>query len=723
MKLSRSLLVNATVALLALASAVAVVVSSGSVTTKDREGRAQNLLPVFRSQDVTGLELSAKEQVISLQRARASDAGLAPFELVSPVKELADVATVDKYLGALASAKPLRPVAEGLSREALGLVNPSARIVVGTAKLRYELELGGPAPTPAGARYVEVKSSAEPAKLWLVGKSVVDDLTFELDAFRLRSVVSVTEADVVRVSIKSPSLDLGLVRGSGRTFLIDGEPKLRADRDTVTSFFFQLARLSANRFLGTAEAEAALGPKRAELELVTKDPANSVKFEVGGSCPGDDSELVLVRRAPGSQSACVSRELEATLGLKREAFFDEHPFALHADEVEELAISSERGKFRLLRKGTAFVLHAKTDADVELEAGNQRIADVLSARGERIANPKLAQLGLDPARGTVTVRSSGGTEADVVTETVRVGDEDGAHNLFVYREADGVTLQIPRDEARGFNADSTLLYPKKLSEFGPSSFISAEIIGKNGRQLLARDANGALTLDSPKGFEPDGGLSADVIQALGSLTAERFVADHDDGSFGLNHSPLAVRFAAKTNDGPKLEHDLSFGDDTALGVYATLDQNGPVFVLPRTVKDTLGTLLINRSVFSAEPASLQSFELAGSGRTLRFERHGDHFAPSAAGSFPEDRLPDLLEALGNLRPEAGIHTGPAEPAEGFSKPILTLRLTPLKGPTQLVNFGSGDSWRGTSVFYLRMTGVDATFVIAQSKVRPLLAAF
>jgi len=723
MKVSRSLLVNATVAILALASAVAVVVSSGSVTTKDREGRAQNLLPVFRSQDVTGLELSAGKEAISLQRARASDAGLGSFELISPVKELADAATVDKYLGALASAKPLRPVAEGLSREALGLVNPSARIVVTTPKLRYELDLGGPAPTPAGARYAEVKSSAEPTKSWLVGKSVVDDLVFELDAFRLRSVVAVTEADVVRVSIKSPSLDLGLLRGRGRTFLVDGEPKLRADRDTVTSLFFQLSRLSANRFLGPAEAEAALGPNRAQIELVTKDPSHSLKFEVGGSCPGDDSQLVLVRRAPSSQSACVSRELEATLGLKREAFFDEHPFALHTDEVEELAIDSERGKFRLVRKGTAFVLHAKSDADVELEAGNQRITDVISARGERVAGAKLAQLGLDPGRGTVTVRSAGGTEADVVTETVRVGDEDAAHNLFVYREADGVTLQIPRDEARAFNADSTLLYAKKLTEFGPSSFISAEITAKNGRQRLARDPNGALTLDSPKGFEPDGGLSADVIQALGSLTAERFVADHDDGSFGLGHSPLEVRFASKTSDGPKLEHQLVFGDDTALGVYATLDPNGPVFVLPRTVKETLGTLLINRSVFSAEPASLQNFELAARGRALRFERHGDHLTPNPSGSFPEDRLPDLLEALGDLRAEAGIHTGPAEPAEGFSKPILTLRLTPLKGPTQVVNFGSGDSWRGTSVFYLRVVGVDATFVIAQSKVRPLLAAF
>jgi hypothetical protein len=723
MKLSRPLVINALVLALGATSLVAVLATNGSVTTKDSAGREQNLLPVFRTEDVMGLELSNNGEPFRLERVTQTDAGSAAFELVAPVKELADAATVDKFLAGLGSAKALRPVADSLSRAVLGLDPPSSRIVVRTTKLSYELDLGSKAPSPEGARYVEVKGPGTPAKRLLIAKSVAEDLAFDLDAFRLRSVISVSQADVTRVTIKSPTLDVRLVRGAGKAFLVDQEPKVRADRETVSSLFFQLGRLSANRFLNNAEAEAALGPNPAQFALEIKGAQSPLRFQVGGSCPGDDTELVLVRQAPNAQSACVARELEATLGLKRDAFLDEHAFSLHVDEVEELTIDSGQSKFRLVRKGTSFVLHTKTDSDVELEPGNQRIGDLLEARGSIVAGAKPSELGLDPAENKVSLRASGSSEADALVEVVRVGHKNPAGNLFVYREADGVTLEIPRDQAHAFAQDSTLLYSKKLSEFGPSSFISAEIAAGAGRQVLSRGANGELQLESPKGFAPDGGLSADVIQALGALTAERFVADADDGSFGFSHSPLNVHFSFKNEASAKTSHTLVFGDETALGVYATLDQGGPVFVLPRTVQETLDTLLVNRSVFSAEPASLASFALEQGGRTLRFERHGEHFEPTKAGSLPEDRMPDLLEALGNLRPEAAIHIGPAELAEGFSKPILSLSIAPKIGPAQTVTIGAGDSWRATSVFYLRVAGVNATFVIAQSKVRPLTAAF
>ncbi|HWZ90214.1 MAG TPA: hypothetical protein VNW92_15225, partial [Polyangiaceae bacterium] len=116
MKLSRPLLINALVLALGAASLVGVLATTGSVTTKDSAGREQNLLPVFRAEDVTGLELSNNDPPIRLERGAQTDGGSAAFELVAPVKELADAATVDKFLTGLGSAKALRPVADSLSR-------------------------------------------------------------------------------------------------------------------------------------------------------------------------------------------------------------------------------------------------------------------------------------------------------------------------------------------------------------------------------------------------------------------------------------------------------------------------------------------------------------------------------------------------------------------------------------------------------------------------------
>ena len=67
----------------------------------------------------------------------------------------------------------------------------------------------------------------------------------------------------------------------------------------------------------------------------------------------------------------------------------------------------------------------------------------------------------------------------------------------------------------------------------------------------------------------------------------------------------------------------------------------------------------------------------------------------------------------------------ALPNEGFDKPrlVLTVRTVPPPPaePREIrVTVGRGDVWRDNSVFYVRRTGVDATFAMAQSKLRTIL---
>jgi hypothetical protein len=42
------------------------------------------------------------------------------------------------------------------------------------------------------------------------------------------------------------------------------------------------------------------------------------------------------------------------------------------------------------------------------------------------------------------------------------------------------------------------------------------------------------------------------------------------------------------------------------------------------------------------------------------------------------------------------------------------------GSTVRIAIGRGDAFRDVTVFYARRDGIDATFAIAQSKLRPLL---
>ncbi|HYP76295.1 MAG TPA: DUF4340 domain-containing protein [Polyangiaceae bacterium] len=711
---------SAGILVLACATTVLVFATRDLASTSDSVGREQNLFDAFRSEQVTRVELLENGQKLALERV-ADAGGSAQFKLVEPVKESADPATVDKFLSVLGSAHALRSVEQGPSAAALGLDAPALRVAVVTGKHSYQLALGGKAPTPEGARYVQVSADHASPRVMVIGKAVVDDLAVELDAFRLRSLVAVSEADVTRLTISGPKANIDLQRSTGTNFVIaEGPHKVLANRETLKSLFFQLSRLTASKFLSESEADVSLGKDPTHFEIALKSAKEQLKFDVGGSCPGDASQLVVVRRAPDIQRACAPRELEATLALAPSDFVDGRAFSLHADEVEALEISGGKGRFSLLRKGSGFVLHTSTETQVELEAGNQRILELLEAEGERVPfEPgKLNAFGLDPAATSVTLRSSAARDADVVRQVVRVGNRDSKGNLYLYREQDDVLLRIPRELSRGFSIDSTLLYARKLTEFGLSSFISAEISNKQAKFTLRR-TDDALRLEEPKGFEADGVLSSDLVQALGALTAERFVADRDDGSFGLQRSTLRVNFAFKNGEGVRVEHHLRFGDETALGVFATLEDDGPVFVLARSVRDTCQLPPLNRSVFPTSSQAFNAITLEAHGRSVQLTRQGERFLVTKAGSFPQDRVSELLEALGDLRAEVALHTGPALPHEGFSAPSLTLRLVPRHGPVQLVSFGAGDSWRSTSVFYMRVSDVDATFVIAQSKVRAL----
>jgi hypothetical protein len=271
------MLVSVGIVVLAGASTVAVVATRDAVSTKDSEGREQSLLPDFRGEDVTRLELFGNGPRAVIERSGTA-AGSANFQLLEPVREAADPAVVDKFLSALASARALRPVEQGPTPSALGLDKPALRLRVQTKKRAFQLALGGNAPTPAGARYLQIAVDQESPRVVVVAKAVADDLAVELDAFRIRSMVSVSEADVTRIGITSPKLRLDLDRSTGTNFVIaEQQAKVLVNRETLKTLFFQLSRLTASAFLSESEAEAALGAERAHFELELKQPKNNLR--------------------------------------------------------------------------------------------------------------------------------------------------------------------------------------------------------------------------------------------------------------------------------------------------------------------------------------------------------------------------------------------------------------------------------------------------------------
>lgn len=716
-----------TLALVAAAALTGVLAYStrDSVTTSELAERKSNLFPVWREDEITRIEITRPGERVVLER-EPGDGGEPRFRLLEPWAEPADAVRVDKLIGSLGFATPLRKLDAGSDRTAYGLGEPRWEIAVHMGALSYRLRVGKAAETPKGAAYVEVSDArGQTVSLSLLAKDLLAELDVRADALRETKLVQHGITEISKVALTRGDQSVRLSADKGR-FRLD-EPQLRADRDRVELLFVELARLDAVHFLDPAAAEAAQkGADVLQIELTPEQQGSPpVKLVLGGRCPaaeGAERGLGVARRlSPSPRAACVRLSFFEKLALSREEFVDRFAFSLRTDEVEELRLEQGDKKLVLARKGSRFLLRAPSEAEVALDAGNRRIEAVSRGRGEIVPRPDENKLGLNPPRARATLSSGSELGGDVRTETVSVGARTADGGVYVRRDADGAVLTLPAETARALLPDATLLKPARVLEFTQSSFVSLEVTWREGKQRLTRSPDGTLHLELPKGFEHDGPLAVDLLQALGALDVERWVADADDGSFGLGTPELTAQIAFESGDGGTRNEKLVVGDRTSGGHYARLESDPGVFILGREVVESLSTLLVDRSPFMVAADDVRAIELEARGKKYELSRRGSELESSTLSASQVRRITDVL---GSLRAEAAVHTGPPAPAEGFDRPILVVRALPIDAgrPVRTLRIGKADSYRDMAVYFARADGSDATYVIAQSKIRPILDA-
>jgi hypothetical protein len=729
MKLSAQQWLSVALAVLALGSVAVVLVTRNVPSTSERLDRSRNLVGVWHADEIRSITLRSRERSFRLERAAPSN-GPAPeardFWLFAPDREEAAGAAVDRLISGLELSAPVRRL-DGGDLEALGLAKPAATLVVAMGETKLELWLGKDAPSPAGAAYAAVVRDGRPPELAVVPKDVAALFRMTADDFRERALAGIAKSDVRELVFTRSSGALRLVR-SGAGFRIDGGA--RAGRDALEPVFAALSRLEARRFLPLAEAERARGgPARLVVHVTPNDAREKpVLVELGGDCPGFSDETIAVSRSPRARGACVERAVAGALELDRAVLVDREPFQARADEVETLRI--ERGSKRLVlaRRGSSFLLREPSESEVALEAGNERLAAVLRAPAELAPNPDPRSLGLDSPEGKVVVTRLADDDK-AVEETLLLGRTRADGSLAARRADDGAVLVLGRDAARAFAVDATLLKPLRVVDFALSSLAELELSAPE-HQLLRRAASG-FELVVPAGFAHDGALATDAVLAFGSLTALRFVADGDDGSFGFE-APVLTAIARFDADGGARSSRLVIGRSTPGGNFAKLDGDPSVFVVERSVTERLGTLLVDRSPFVADPKTLARVTIGANGVTRTLERRHDELVPSASSGIDRAVAGRLMEALESLRAERAVHTGPPRPGEGFSKPALEVRFEPSPGLGKARSFRVGasatpSSARAESGFqaahYVRADGVDATFLVADAKLKPLFDLF
>jgi hypothetical protein len=675
------------------------------VTESEKKSRASNVFSAWRREELTRIEIDHDGESIVLERTK-DDAGDPVWRMRAPFDhEKANQEAVDKLASVLEFANVVRKVDAATPPSATKLDAPRAHGEIAMGALVYRFALGGDAPTPEGAAYLRVDDLGAV----VVTRDVVNALLQKSDAYRSRSIVPYLSIELAKLEVKSDAGTVTIARVDDVSFTLANG--LRASRSKLDRVWGALAEMRAEAFVSDAVAAPLVASPRVTVTMTPKDGARAAGvLRVGGACPGNDADLVVTRDAPTKLAACAPKGVLEGLTTSDPALVDTRLFAAHDDEIAELRIEAlplrgSSAAIELARKESAWREKAPVESDLSGED-----AEAASALVAAIARTE----GIDPQKSdapfTAAARVTIHRADNDVVEVIDVGAPDANGDVVVRRAFDGARLHVAAAFARKLVPSAIALRGKELwsprIEGAPVTAIETHCDGVDQRATHDGDV---WTMRAPAGYGVDNATVLDAIDTVTRARVESWVADSDDGHFGLGGQASCTIALDVAGDAGTRAMRIELGREGEGGVYARTSDAPAIFVAPKALRDRARTWLID--LHGLAPPEVASVTLDRNGKHLTF-----------AGDAGDDATDAVLRAANVLRADSVVHLGAALADEGFAHPSLVATIHG-KTSAKRVTFGRESSTNDAKTVFARVDGLDATFALDRDRAKPFYDAF
>jgi len=680
--------------LCAIALGVWLYVDRDRVTEGERKRRENSVFVAWRRDELSQITVVHDGETLILQRERAAP-GAPPkaegkegqWRMTSPREERADPVAVGRLLTTLEFATVARKVEDGAAQ---GLDAPRATGAVRMGGLEVPFVLGGASPRPEGSSYFRV--GAEPVVV--VGKELADALLASSDTYRDRAVVPYLANELARVEVKRESGGFVIERLDERSFRV-AEAGVLASRQAVDRIWAALAEMRAEAFAKDADVERLTAHPTVTLVLTPKDAAKPpAELVVGEACPGHPADVIVLRKTPTRVAACAPKDVAHLLEATSASLVEKHLFPLHMDEIEELRLertapaepvapSTAPSAVEIARKGTGFRARAPFERD--LTSGEAEAATELVTR---IASLEVS---------TVT-RGNGGAFPFVARVKVRFGDHEQIVEIAASGPTGRTTLRRVLDDAR-LEMDALAvrwLLPRETS-LRSRTMLEGEtrrptrILLRCGTDQELVDRGEGFRLVSPAGYETDGSISQ-LVDGVLRGRVDGWVADVDDGSFGIAKDGCRVIFAFEDGNAPLT---LAFSEERNGALYARIDPRPGVFLAPHALRDLAGAIYVNHGALRTEATRIERVRVTFEGKVVS-PRTPTAFRDAVAALYAESVL--ALRRKPDGAPDLVIEVSLAE---GGPPRRIACRPAPSKERRVCT-----------------IDGIDATFGVAAAKLAP-----
>lgn len=562
------------------------------VSEGERKRRETSAFVAWRKDEVSRVEIMHEGETIVIERDAKKDSA---WRLRSPREERADQAAVERLLTTLEFASIVRKPSEGSN---LGLESPRASGSVTMGGLVMRFALGAPSPRPEGSSYFRLEGESP----IVVSKELTETLLQSVDVYRDRTVVPYLSLDLAAFSVSYPEGGFGLERSDERTFKV-ADLGVVASRDGLDKVWSALAEMRAESFPKEADVDRLTGSPKMTITLRPKDGRPPATLVVGEACPGHPADVVVLRKEPSRVAACAPKGAMESLRMKPADLVDRHLFSFRPDEIEELRLEDAAKKeatIEIARKGAGFHQRQPTDRDLtteEADAANELVSRIAASTAESVTRPDANAPPFESA-GKVTITS--GSHSEIV----EVGKPDAEQKVPLRRLRDDARLVVNRAVARRLLPRASSLAPRAM--LGDDRRVTRMLLACGARQEFKDEGNG-LRLVDPPGYETDGTV-LQIVDALTRGKVDEWVADSDDGSFGLSSDDCRVVLSFADGNDPAT---IRFGAETQNGVYGIVPGKKPyVFLVGKSIRDMAKKLYVNRAALGVAVPGLYADDVS-----------------------------------------------------------------------------------------------------------------
>jgi hypothetical protein len=690
----------------------AYFVDRGTVSDADREVRVRDVFPTFQIDLVHRVELSHGEETLVLERGESSGA---TWVLTSPRREAADPSAVDALLRDLELARRLRSVSKETQ---IGETRVRGRVTVG--HVEYAFTLGGDAPYPRDGAYMTLLG--EPP--FVVEASLKVQLLRTADSYRVRSLIRYSQSDINRIERTTDDGKLILER-VGDSFRVGGPAGPRASRSALDRVFGALADTRAETFLDDRQADRATSRVLRTVVIVPRDETQArITLKVGGACPTPPGEVAVAVVGPRRTVACVARGALDALDVTPDDVVDKALLSARGDEIEEVDLSSGApGGFRmnLARRGAGWHLRAPEDRDLspeEADSANTFVAAMAGAQALSVGGSLSAPREAVHTRATF-VRTGAGS-----SETLEISAVDASGVATARRLDDGAVLRLSRAVARRFEPRLVMIRGRAVwgTPFDPASVVAIDDTCTPETERIEL-VDGLWAMRLPAGQAVDVGYVMDLVETLAHAKVDGWIAESDDGTFGLGPSACRVTLGIgpRDPDGGSASRTMVLGAEADGDTFARTLEGPNVFTAPASLRELAQHPAIDRSLFRIDASPGVRATLTRDQARISLTASGGAFARAGREEAGDDPVGAALVAT---YARNAVHAGPAAPDEGFDSPTLEIQLASGSAPSVLrrimigAPIGSPDDG-----YFARVSGVNATFALGGRTVNALLAGW